>query len=239
MPDRSHCRQPEPLDGVLLRAKAKNAQLAAQGEPPVIDEEVLAARLYTGPLFVKYNAVLRGLHSTSPFLRNSLVQLCCAPDVVRRYMGGARTHEEAKGGLPWASALAQCNKYVTTLHAINSCIVKTGKLTKCSKVHMHTCAHTYRDHVDMLHTHTHTHTHTHARTHARTHMNTYVHHAVSKVYRGMAGMALPDEFWHENEFGVRGGVENAFMSTTLDAQVAMGYASGSDRAGLCLKCKWG
>ena len=48
----------------------------------------------------------------------------------------------------------------------------------------------------------------------------------------MAGMALPDEFWHESEFGVRGGVENAFMSTTLDDQVAMGYASGSDKAGI-------
>jgi hypothetical protein len=39
-------------------------------------------------------------------------------------------------------------------------------------------------------------------------------------------MALPDEFWHANDFGVRGGVENAFMSTTLDRNVAMGYASG-------------
>ena len=39
-------------------------------------------------------------------------------------------------------------------------------------------------------------------------------------------MALPDEFWHANDFGVRGGVENAFMSTTLNRNVAMGYASG-------------
>ena len=185
MPDRSHCRQPETLEAVLLRAKEKNALLAAQGELPVINEEVVAARLYTGPLFVKYNAVLRGLHSESPFLRNSLIQLCCAPDVVLGYMGRAKTHEEANGGLPWASALAQCNKYVTTLHAINSCIVKTGKLTKCSK-----------------------------------------------VYRGMSGMALPDEFWHPNEFGVRGGVENGFLSTTLAQNVAMGYASGSNQAGL-------
>ena len=46
-----------------------------------------------------------------------------------------------------------------------------------------------------------------------------------QVYRGIAGMALPDEFWHANDFGVRGGVESAFMSTTLERNVAMGYAS--------------
>ena len=44
----------------------------------------------------------------------------------------------------------------------------------------------------------------------------------TKVYRGISGMALPTEFWEENAFGVRGGVENAFMSTTLERNVAMG-----------------
>ena len=29
-----------------------------------------------------------------------------------------------------------------------------------------------------------------------------------QVYRGIAGMALPKEFWHPNQFGVRGGVES-------------------------------
>ena len=152
----------------------------------------MAARLYTGPLFVKYNAVLRGLNSEAPFLRNTLIQLCCAPEVVISYMGGAMTHEQAGGPLPWQSALAQSNRYVTTLHSINSCIVKTGKLTKCTK-----------------------------------------------VYRGISGMALPDEFWHPNEFGIKGGVENAFMSTTMARQVAMGYASNSSRPGLVLQIQMG
>ena len=39
-------------------------------------------------------------------------------------------------------------------------------------------------------------------------------------------MKLPDEFWTPNTFGVRGGVEQAFMSTTTERAVAMGYASG-------------
>ena len=49
-----------------------------------------------------------------------------------------------------------------------------------------------------------------------------------RVYRGISGMALPAEFWTANEFGVRGGVENAFMSTTVDRSVAMHYA-GNDK----------
>jgi len=192
LPDRSLCRQPEPLEIILARCKDLNARLATQGQPLVEKCEVVAARLYTGPLYVKYNAVLRGLHSDSPFLRNSLILLCCAADVARGYLGSAKQHEKANGKVPWASALAQCNKYITTLHATNSCIVKTGKLTKCSK-----------------------------------------------VFRGMSGMALPDKFWQANEFGIRGGVENGFMSTTLAQHVAMGYASGSNRAGLVFEISMG
>ena len=93
----------------------------------------------------------------------------------------------------------------TTLHTINSCIVKLGKVTKACK-----------------------------------------------VYRGVAGGVLPDEFWHEDQVGaasaleppllflltsssprlaplppqhlVRGGVEFSFMSTTKSFDVAMDYA---------------
>ena len=39
-------------------------------------------------------------------------------------------------------------------------------------------------------------------------------------------MTLPKEFWTKNEFDVMGGVENAFMSTTTNREVALGYASG-------------
>jgi hypothetical protein len=79
----------------------------------------------------------------------------------------------------FASARSTCNPYTTTLHAINSGIIKLGKLT----------------------------------------------HA-TKVYRGVGGMTLPPAFWQKNEFGVMGGCENAFMSTTTNRSVATGYASG-------------
>ena len=63
---------------------------------------------------------------------------------------------------------------------------------------------------------------------------------MNQVYRGIAGMKLPDEFWEANDYGVKGGVEPAFMSTTLNRDVAMGYAaSDSSRMGLVLEVRQG
>ena len=49
---------------------------------------------------------------------------------------------------------------------------------------------------------------------------------VTKVYRGLASGGLPDAFWNADRHGVRGGVENAFMSTTTSRDVALKYAGG-------------
>ena len=50
----------------------------------------------------------------------------------------------------------------------------------------------------------------------------------TKVYRGLAGGALPKSFLTPNKQGVRGGIENAFLSTTFDRAVAMQYASSNE-----------
>ena len=135
-------------------------------------------------MFVKYNSVLRGLRSASPFLKNAMVTLCCPKATADAFAAGAITFDEAKKSL---------NKYCTTLHAINSSIIKLGKLT-----------------------------------------------VATKVYRGVSGMKLPDTFWTANEFGVKGGVENGFMSTTLDRGVAMGYAKGDgSRPGIVIEASQG
>ena len=42
-------------------------------------------------------------------------------------------------------------------------------------------------------------------------------------------MALPDEFWKANDAGVRGGIESAFMSTTVNRDVAMQYAASGGK----------
>ena len=107
------------------------------------------ARLYTGPLFVKYNAVLRGLSGPVLFLRRKMVQKCCAATDAAAYVDAEERatvsyraeraladekltlKDEAAiaGKLADQVALRRMNKYTTTLHAINSGIVKLSKLT--------------------------------------------------------------------------------------------------------------
>ena len=48
------------------------------------------------------------------------------------------------------------------------------------------------------------------------------------VFRGTAGGRLPEEFWAPNEDNIRGGVELAFMSTTLNREVALNYAQAEN-----------
>jgi WD40 repeat protein len=47
------------------------------------------------------------------------------------------------------------------------------------------------------------------------------------VYRGISGMKLPEPFLVPSKHNVRGGVEYAFMSTTLDQRVALRYATSN------------
>ena len=145
-----------PLTSSQLAAvlRRKNAELEKIDADLLLLEEALAARLYTGPMFIKYNDTVRG----------------------------------------FGDALAGCkgNRYVTTTHAINSCIVKASKLTK-----------------------------------------------VAKVYRGVAGGVLPDAFWTADEYGVRGGVERAFQSTSYDKAVAARYAGGRPGASLLFEIDMG
>ena len=55
-----------------------------------------------------------------------------------------------------------------------------------------------------------------------------------------AGKKLPAEFWEPNEYGVKGGIENAFMSSTEDRDVAMGYAAGDgEKMGIVLEVQQG
>ena len=183
LPDRDRCRKRVSLEQLLEAAKERNAQLLKAKQPEVMKEEIVAANLYTGPMFVKYNGVLRGLRSEAAFLRNSMITLCCPKAVADGYV--AKT-------IGFEAATQSLNRYTTTLHAINSAIIKLGKLTKACK-----------------------------------------------IYRGIAGMKLPDEFWTPNEFGVRGGVEQAFMSTTTEQSVAMGYAAGGKGAGIVIEVQQG
>ena len=80
-----------------------NSRLRKENHSELIVEELVGGRLYTGPMYTKYNAVLRS-KSKVPFL-----------------VGQAK--ELTKG-----------NDYVTTIHAISSCVLKLSKLTKAGNV---------------------------------------------------------------------------------------------------------
>ena len=130
-------RSPIPLETLLEAMRQKNAQLEAVGEPPLLDAEVISGRLYTGPLFFKYNIVLRGLDSPVALLRNGLVRLCCPRRVFEAYIGSRAEAlwQPADGKLSYEQASVSLNKYTTTIHSINSCIVKVGKLTQACIVY--------------------------------------------------------------------------------------------------------
>lgn len=99
-------RKPETLSSFEDARTAINARLAKLDAPPLGEYELIAARLYTGPMYVKYNAILRGGLPSSP----------------------AREAERF-------ARLCQGNRYVTTLHCINSAVVKLSKLQRACKVY--------------------------------------------------------------------------------------------------------
>ena len=81
--------------------------------------EGIAARSYTGPMFVKYNGVLRGLDSPVPFLKNSMIELCCSAEMVAKFKDGTMTYDEVRPHI---------NLFTTTLFAINSGVVKLSRI---------------------------------------------------------------------------------------------------------------
>ena len=164
--DRDKCRRKPFLKELINKAREHNERLKDANQPPLVDEELIAANLYTGPvhaspplrhaccpspvqtsrsllhlpnshtlqMFSKYNAVLRGLQSNSDFLKNTMVQLCGPEAKWKEYIGSANIYQPANGALPFEQAKSSLNKYTTTLHGINSAIIKLGKLTKATKV---------------------------------------------------------------------------------------------------------
>jgi len=100
----SWCRVIQPLDVMLHEMEEQcNVKLRAASHSELILEELVGGRLYTGPMYIKYNTVLRAK--------------TLEPTLVR-----------------FAKDLTRGNTYTTTIHAINSCVIKLSKLTKAGKV---------------------------------------------------------------------------------------------------------
>ena len=110
------CTLADAHEGLESHRAALSVALERHDNPSLALEEAQAARLYTGPLYVKYNAVLRGLDSDVPMLQNDLVGKCCSPDVVAAFMGSAQRHERANGTLTFEAVVDEhLNTYASTL----------------------------------------------------------------------------------------------------------------------------
>ena len=85
-----------------------NKKLGKEGHALLIIEELIGGRLYTSPMYHKYNHVLRS-KSGNPFICDMYKKMC------------------------------KDNVYATTIHAINSLIIKVSKLTIAGKVYRGFC----------------------------------------------------------------------------------------------------
>ena len=111
------------------------------------------------------------------------------------------------------------NDYVSTIHAINSCVVKMTKLMEPCKVFAphkptHTPMHAgFTQDPHMIHTNTHT--------------CTTPSRAMIQVWRGSTKVKLPESFYMlDKHGGGRGGVEYGFTSTSKAREQALKYADG-------------
>ena len=148
LPRRKH-RFAVPLESFEASLAGVNAWLRRKHVPPLRLEELVCCRLYTGPMFFKFNVVCRGAG-----------------------------HGKPQWAVDQFKSVCKGNRYSTTISAVNSAIIKLSKQTK-----------------------------------------------VAKVYRGISGCGLPKMLTTKNEHNVIGGVEFAFLSTTLDRDVALKCAS--------------
>lgn len=130
------CRRPVPLDEMEERMEhAVNARLRERGHAALELDELIAGRLYTGPMYEKYNAVLRffsagrtayGADEPVPFPQQRAEALA---------LGRFVLHADAAGSGAGRRVWEFHNRYTTTIHAINSCVAKLGRLTSVSTVY--------------------------------------------------------------------------------------------------------
>ena len=113
-------RVPRTLQALLqeMRLLKIGAQLKAAGSEPLVDAEVIAARLYTGPLYVKYTAVLKALSKGAGKLTSSVAaggsgSGYSSDEYARQRAEKARQQDEEQ--MRYFEALCLGNTYATTI----------------------------------------------------------------------------------------------------------------------------
>ena len=106
-----------------LHCRTSPDRLRDENMAPLMIEELIGARLFTGPMYLKYNSVLRNIG-----------KLRLQTDDSSTLTGDELVHQlkkmEGDG-----NAATHGNLYITTLHVINSAVIKLGKLTRATKVY--------------------------------------------------------------------------------------------------------
>lgn len=102
------------------RMAERNAQLRQVHEAPMRIEELIGARMYTGPIYYKYNIVLRAL-SGGPIDQQNAAKLG-----IGQWVDDTAAVDGRR--------LELLNKYVTTLQATNSGVIRMGKLSRANVI---------------------------------------------------------------------------------------------------------
>ena len=95
-------RQLVGLEEMRVRMTEQNKKLQAAAHPELIVEELIAGRLYTGPMYIKYNTVLRGKRCLAP-------QSCNHDHAIMIHLGRRRRRVGASEVIPLRSpCLPRC-----------------------------------------------------------------------------------------------------------------------------------
>ena len=141
--DRRH-RRPRPISDFEDDINEKNAKLRDMAMDPLQNVEIICARLYTGPMYCKYNTVLRDIghlrskHSSSMRSTQSAKEISTELDEYQKQKEkeAEEEHHNTKRGLyAGFPGHTDGNLYTTTLHVINSTVLKLGKLTQARVVY--------------------------------------------------------------------------------------------------------
>ena len=133
-------RKARPLADFEDEINERNSRLRERNMEELKDVEIVCARLFSGPQFIKYNRVLRdiGQLRSKQGVEQNFKKVQHLSAALREYQHQVETRWNAtmpRGQRSLLSGHTQGNLYTTTLHVANSAVLKLGKLTRASVVY--------------------------------------------------------------------------------------------------------
>jgi hypothetical protein len=129
-------RKAIPLKEMEGRMDGINARLTERRFAPMIVEELVGGRLYTGPMYEKYNSVLRFFSGTTTYASRAAVpflQTKCEQLGLGEWFEHPGDATDGTAGVRWK--WLSLTRYATTIHSINSAVLKLSRLTTARPVY--------------------------------------------------------------------------------------------------------